>query len=112
MRCIQHFVCGLIFLTLTPALLVSQGDFTITDNVNLVLLDVSVKDSHAGYITDLQKSNFRVLENGKPRAITQFGNTDTPVTVGLVVDNSASMRSKRTEVLQAGMAFARESNAH
>jgi len=43
--------------------------------------------------------------------ITQFASVDSPVTLGLVVDNSGSMRTKRDEVLQAGLAFARESNA-
>jgi VWFA-related protein len=88
-----------------------RGGFTISDNVDLVLLDVSVKDRHSGYVADLQKSNFRILEDGKERPITQFGNVDTPVTVGLVVDNSGSMRSKRSEILQAGLAFAHESNS-
>lgn len=117
MECIRHFVLGLALIILAPRLVfesprTSQDDFTISDNVNLVLLDVSVRDSHAGYVVGLEKSNFRVLEDGKQRAITQFGNVDTPVTIGLVVDNSGSMRSKRSEVLQAGMSFARESNAN
>jgi VWFA-related protein len=70
-----------------------------------------VKDPHSGYVPGLTKENFRVLENGRPRAITQFGSVDAPVTLGLVLDNSGSMRSKRDQVLQAGLAFARESNA-
>jgi VWFA-related protein len=108
MSCTRLFLLGLAISVLNP--LSGQDDFVIKDNVNLVLLDVSVKDSHTGYVTDLQKSDFRVLENGKPRPITQFENIDAPVSVGLVVDNSASMRSKKNEVLQAGLAFAHESN--
>jgi Ca-activated chloride channel family protein len=90
--------------------LVDQSDFTISDNVNLVLLDVSVKNSHGGYVEGLQKSDFRVFEDGKQRTISQFSSVDAPVTVGLVVDSSGSMHSKRAEVLEAGLAFARESN--
>ncbi len=117
MSCTRHFLCGFLIFAVAPFVLCEsplsrQDEFTITDNVNLVLLDVSVKASHSGYITNLQKSDFRVLEDGKPRAITQFDNVDAPVTVGLVVDNSASMRSKKEEVLQAGLAFAHESNPH
>jgi VWFA-related protein len=115
MKRIGHIACGLALAALLPGALfesplTNQADFTISDNVNLVLLDVSVKDSNAAYVLGLEKSNFRVLEDGKQRAITQFGSVDAPVTVGLVVDNSGSMRSKRSEVLQAGMSFARESN--
>lgn len=84
--------------------------YTISDNVDLVLLDVSVKDTHGGFVTGLQKSNFRVFEDGHSREITHFASVDTPVTVGLVVDDSGSMRGKRPEVVMAGLAFAKSSN--
>jgi Ca-activated chloride channel family protein len=111
MRGIRQFGCcfAIAFSTL---LLQGQDDFKISDNVNLVLLDVSVRDKSGSYVGGLQKSDFRVLEDGKPRALTQFEKVDAPVSVGLVVDNSASMRSKRSEVLEAGLSFARESNVH
>ena len=86
------------------------GVFTISDNVNLVLLDVSVKAPHGGFIAGLERANFRVFEDGQPRQITHFAKVDEPVTVGLVVDNSGSMRVKRPEVVLAGLAFAKQSN--
>jgi Ca-activated chloride channel homolog len=88
----------------------NQDVYTISDNVNLVLLDVSVKDPQGGYIKDLTKEDFQVSEDGRPQKITQFGSIDTPVTVGLVVDDSGSMRLKRPQVVLAGLAFAKESN--
>jgi VWFA-related protein len=87
-----------------------QGVFTISDNVNLVLLDVSVKGPKGGYVTGLHKDNFKVFEDGQPREITQFASVDTPVTIGLVVDNSGSMRGKKPEVIMAGLSFAKQSN--
>lgn len=87
-----------------------RGVFTISDNVDLVLLDVSVKDPRGGFVTGLKKSNFHVLEDGRTREITHFASIDTPVSVGLVVDNSGSMRFKRPQVIVAGLAFAKESN--
>ena len=42
--------------------------------------------------------------------ITEFSGADAPVSVGLVVDDSGSMRSKKAEVVVAGLAFAKESN--
>lgn len=87
-----------------------ERSFTITDSVNLVLLDVSVKDRNGGYVTGLNRGSFRVFEDGAERPIAHFSVVDTPVTVGLVVDNSGSMRLKRPEVVTAGLAFARESN--
>ncbi len=61
-------------------------------------------------MTNLLKSNFQVYEDGHQREITQFAKADTPVTVGLIVDNSGSMRFKRPEVVLAGLAFAKQSN--
>lgn len=88
----------------------SGGVYTISDNVDLVLLDVSVRDPRGGYVAGLSRNNFRVYEDGHQREITQFASVDTPVTVGLVVDNSGSMRFKRPEVVLAGLAFAKQSN--
>lgn len=88
----------------------NRSTFTITDNVNLVLLDVSVKSRKGGYVAGLKRSNFNVFEDGRPQEITSFTSMDSPVTVGLVVDNSGSMRFKRPEVIMAGLAFAKESN--
>jgi Ca-activated chloride channel homolog len=107
---------------LIPALIASQfvlvsaappsahEPYTISDNVDLVLLDVSVKDPQGGFVVGLEESNFQVFEDGHPRTITHFASVDTPVTVGLVVDNSGSMRGKRPEVVTAGLGFAKSSN--
>jgi VWFA-related protein len=84
--------------------------YTISDNVDLVVLDVSVKDPRGGYVTGLKQSDFTVYEDGQRQKISQFASVDTPVTVGLVVDNSGSMETKRPQVILAGLAFAKESN--
>lgn len=93
-----------------PPAVNGDASLTISDNVDLVLLSASVKAPHGGYVTGLDKSNFNVYEDGRQRQIKQFGNVDEPVTVGLVVDNSGSMRNKRPEVVLAGLAFAKQSN--
>ncbi len=85
--------------------------FVISSTVQRVMLDVSVKDSRGGYVTGLAKDNFRIFENGHPQPIINFTSVDTPVTVGLVVDNSGSMREKRPAVVIAGLSFAKESNS-
>ncbi|MBV9762203.1 MAG: VWA domain-containing protein [Acidobacteriaceae bacterium] len=86
------------------------GAYTISDNVNLVVLDVGVRNSSGGFVSGLQKDNFRVFEDHSARQITQFASQDIPVTIGLVVDNSGSMLRKRAEVVTAGLAFAKQSN--
>jgi Ca-activated chloride channel homolog len=87
-------------------------EFTLHSEVRLLVLDVSVKDRKGRFIPDLVKENFAVLEDGKPQQITVFAHDDVPVTVGILVDESFSMKPKRAEVLAAAEAFIRESNPH
>ncbi|HUO31580.1 MAG TPA: VWA domain-containing protein [Bryobacteraceae bacterium] len=84
--------------------------FVIRSDVRLVLLDVSVKDRAGGFVSGLSRDDFRVDENGTPQNITVFADSDVPVTVGLLVDNSRSMLPKRDEVLVAATTFIQESN--
>jgi Ca-activated chloride channel family protein len=88
----------------------SSGDFRISTNVDLVLLDVSVKDAKGGYVSSLSKDSFRIEENGIPQKIASFSSADVPVSAGLVLDASGSMRPKRPEVNAAGLTFVDASN--
>jgi Ca-activated chloride channel homolog len=87
-----------------------QGDFTLRSEVRLVLLDVSVTGKDGGFVTDLSKENFTVLEDGVPQRISVFDHNDSPVTCGLIVDESRSMTPKRQDVLAAATAFIEASN--
>lgn len=93
-----------------PPPIADKNDFTIRAQVNLVLLDVSVRDREGGFVSDLPKDAFTVYEEGKAQTITEFANSDIPVTVGLIVDNSGSMRPKKPEVITAGLVFIQASN--
>jgi len=84
--------------------------FVIHSDVRLVLLDVSVKDRHGGFVAGLTKDNFTVLEDGEAQPITVFANEDVPVTVGILVDESRSMLPKRADVLSAAETFIETSN--
>ena len=102
-------------LLLLPSRVLSQQkpsgrEFKISTDVELVLLDVSVKQAKGGYASGLTKDNFQVYENGAPQKITEFANADIPVAVGLVFDDSGSMQSKRYEVINAGLVFVGASN--
>ncbi len=85
-------------------------EFTISAEVDLVLLDVSVRDSGGGFVSGLSKDAFTVMEDGKPQVITQFANQDVPVSIGLVIDNSGSMRPKKPEVVTAALVLIQASN--
>lgn len=85
-------------------------DFTIRTTSRLVLLDVSVKDPKGGFVSGLTQDAFHVFEDGKAQTISQFANSDIPVTVGILVDESGSMRTKRPEVITAALSFVTASN--
>ena len=79
---------------------------TFSSRSDLVVLHVSVLDGRAGFVGGLPREAFVVREDGRQREIAFFENEDTPVSVGLVIDNSASMQRRRDAVVAAGMAFA------
>lgn len=87
-----------------------QPDYVIHSEVRLVLLDVSVKNRDGGFASGLSKNNFAVYENGMVQPITVFASHDSPVTVGILVDESRSMAPKRADVLSAAETFIAESN--
>jgi Ca-activated chloride channel family protein len=88
----------------------TEQEFKLTAHSELVLLDVSVKDGKGGFVSDLKKENFQIFENGKRQTVSQFGKEDMPITVGLVLDDSHSMRPKRSEVINSALAFIDASN--
>jgi Ca-activated chloride channel family protein len=87
-----------------------NGTFVIRKNVDEVLLHATVVDDRQRIVTDLDKSAFTVFEDGKPQTIISFHHEDIPVAMGIVIDNSGSMREKRTKVNQAALNLVRSSN--
>src|SRR5437773_5870662 len=75
------------------------------------MLHATVVDDKQHMVTNLDKSAFTVLEDGKPQTITSFRHEDIPVALGIVIDNSGSMREKRDRVNKATLNLVRASNA-
>lgn len=65
-----------------------SGNFAITATVPLVNVDVVVTDNDGHYLNGLTKENFRLTEDGAPQVITNFGTTDAPITVVLLLEFS------------------------
>ena len=93
-----------------PAVAASEQPYTLSATAELVLLDVSVKSVTGEPVAGLTKSNFAVYEDGKLQTVSHFGSEDVPVTAGLVIDTSGSMRPKHAEVVTAALAFIGASN--
>ena len=92
-----------------PAMALAQNpDFISTTRE--VVLHATVLDKSGHLITSLGREAFTVLENGAPQSLNGFKREDVPVSLGLVIDNSGSMRDKRTKVAAAALTLVKESN--
>src|SRR5262245_4591381 len=90
----------------TPA----QDDVTFSTQTNLVSLNVSVLDKSGKLVTNIPQSAFHVMENGVEQPIKIFRREDVPVSMGIIIDNSGSMRDKRAKVAAAALALVKNSN--
>ena len=81
-----------------------------TTGAKLVDLHVSVLDKSGKLVTDIAQSAFKVFENGMEQPIKIFRREDVPVSMGIIIDNSGSMRDKRSKVAAASLALVKASN--
>jgi len=86
------------------------GGYIIRTNVQEVLLHASVVDDRNRLVTNLDRSAFTVFEDGQPQQITRFDRRDVPVALGVIIDNSGSMREKRQAVNDATLNLVKASN--
>ncbi len=87
-----------------------QGVFVFRKDVDEVMLHATVIDDKQHIVTTLDRGAFTVFEDGKPQNIISFHHVDIPVAMGIVIDNSGSMREKRGKVNQAALNLVRSSN--
>lgn len=83
---------------------------TFRSDTREVLLHATVVDKKGAFVTDLPKEMFRVQEDGVDQPLKVFRREDVPVSLGLVIDNSGSMRRKRKKVEDAAIALVKASN--
>jgi VWFA-related protein len=77
---------------------------------DLVVCPTVVMDKSGHLITNLTKDQFTVFENGVQQEIKSVKLEDVPVSMGLIIDNSGSMRDKRAKVEAAALALVKDSN--
>src|SRR5271155_1446685 len=87
-----------------------HGGFTLRRNVDEVVLNVTVLDEGGHLVIDLKKDDFKLFEDGVPQTITSFQHQDIPVSMGIIIDNSGSMRDKRAAVNTAALDLVKASN--
>jgi VWFA-related protein len=87
-----------------------SGGYAIQRDVNLVVLHASVVNSRGQFVPGLQQDNFRVFEDKVEQKLAVFRQEDVPVSLGIVIDNSGSMREKRDAVITSSLTFVKTSN--
>ena len=113
---LKHVPRGVVRLLPAAAVVVglclAQQDapMLFRSETRVVVCNTTVVDKNGHLVTDLSRENFSVTENGVAQKITDYKHEDVPVSLGLVIDNSGSMRTKRAGVEAASLALARDSN--
>jgi len=120
---LKSFTIAGAVLALIPAFTLSQpaagqqskteapdSEAVFSSETRLVPLNVTVTDKSSHLVTNLPQTAFRVYENGALQSVKLFKREDVPVSLGLVIDNSGSMREKRAAVESAALAMVKDSN--
>ena len=88
----------------------NKGVYTLTRDVDEVVLACTVVDQDGHLVQDLQRGDFHVFEDNTPQQIVSWSHSDVPISLGILVDNSGSMRDKRAAVNTAALDLVRASN--
>jgi Ca-activated chloride channel family protein len=84
--------------------------YTLQRTVDEVVLNATVIDDGRRLVNDLAQNDFKIWEDGVPQTIAAFQHQDVPVSMGILVDNSGSMRDKRAAVNAAALDLVKASN--
>jgi Ca-activated chloride channel homolog len=120
LRLLAAFACGLMLAAVAtaqnpapPSSSAASQDEDVAvfrSGAELVDLHVSVLDKNGKLITNIPKDSFKVFENGVEQPVKMFRREDVPVSMGILIDSSGSMRNKRTQVAAAALALVKASN--
>ena len=102
----RWLVVGLSLMAAAP----QQDRPLFSTQSDLVVVHATVEDRRGAAVAGLQRENFLLYEDNRPQQIDFFSSTDAPATIGLLIDNSTSMMSKRERVITAATKFAELSN--
>jgi VWFA-related protein len=100
----------IILPALLASLMMNGQEATFRADSRLVVLNVSVFGADGKVVRDLPKNAFTAYENGEKQTLTVFRQEDVPISLGLIIDNSASMTDKRDRVASAALSLVKASN--
>jgi Ca-activated chloride channel family protein len=99
-----------VLVLLSSIALSGQERPTFTSQTDLVVVHATVEDRRGAAVPDLAQDNFLVYDDNRPQTISFFSSADAPASIGLLIDNSTSMISKRERVIASAARFAELSN--
>jgi Ca-activated chloride channel family protein len=99
-----------VIVSILAAGILCAQEATFRTDSRLVVLNVSVFDQQGKVVRDLPKNAFTVYEDGAKQDVTTFRQEDVPISLGLIIDNSASMTDKKDRVASAALAMVKASN--
>lgn len=105
-RTLRHFAAAAFLASVSTIALFGQ----FRSDTRLVVLHASVVDKKGKLVTNLDQGAFKVFENGQAQQVKIFRREDVPVSLGILIDDSGSMMTKRSRVEAAALAMVRESN--
>ncbi len=106
----NRFFFALALVAASLAAQEPEGPATFRSDTRLVVLHASVMDKAGKLLTSLPKESFKIYENGVEQQLRGFVREDVPVSMGIIIDNSGSMRDKRQKVEAAALSLVKASN--
>ncbi len=88
----------------------AQSGADFTSDTRLVILPATVQDKTGHLVTNLTEGQFQVFDDNVQQPLKLFKREDVPVSLGLIIDSSGSMRDKRARVESAAITLVKESN--
>lgn len=110
-RFIRRLGLKLTLLAILAGLFAAGLNAQFRSDTRLVVLHASVTDKKGKLVTNLDKQAFKVFENGQPQQVKIFRHEDVPVSLGIIIDDSGSMSTKRSRVEAAALDMVRNSNS-
>jgi len=89
-----------------PKKIEGMPDYSIRVNVPLVNVDVMVTTKDGQFINGLKKENFKIYEDGNPQPISNFGQSEAPITAVLLTEFASTNYILVNEMLTASYYFA------
>jgi len=93
-----------------PIAVSESGPKPMKVNVNLVLVPVTIMDGMNRLVQGLDRNSFQVLEGKTEQQIRYFSSEDAPVSMGIILDISGSMKSKLDRAREAVVRFINDAN--